>query len=60
MLVYVWVGETELISDNKMLWAPLMEGIQQLYAMQIFNIKNILQMTWKSSGEDEKKSLGYI
>lgn len=42
MLVYAWVGEIKLISDNKMLWEPLMEGIKQLHAMQIFNIKNIL------------------
>lgn len=42
MLVYVWVGEIELISDNRMLWEPLMEGTKQLYAMQISSIKNIL------------------
>lgn len=28
MLVYAWVGEIKLISDNKMLWEPLMEGIK--------------------------------
>lgn len=42
MFVYTWVGEIELISKNKMLWEPLMEGIKKLHAMQIFNIKNIL------------------
>lgn len=54
MVVYVWVGEIELISDNTMLWEPLLEGIKQLYAMQIFNIRNILQMTCK------KKAVGRI
>lgn len=42
MLVCAWLGEIELISDNKMLWEPLMEDIKQLHAMQIFNIKNML------------------
>lgn len=54
MLVYTWVGEVELISDNKMLWEPLMEGIKQLHAMQIFNIKNILQVMCKNSGKGKK------
>lgn len=41
MFVFAWVGEIKLISDEKMLWEPLMDGIKQLHAMQIFNIKNI-------------------